>query len=169
VPDLEDEDFVFMSMYADYVAFYLGHTGGEPPPIAPRYEFLESLRRLSPDQAAERVARNVRLMVAAIDRWSGLPLDRDHNFLSRKTLVKIIPFVILEAHEKCKALGRLLDDELRSIVIANFQAIRNVRDLDEKDVQFLPLSIRRFVARYRAALDEQAEEESAGDGEEYER
>ena len=168
VPDLEDEDFVFMSMYADYVAFYLGHTGGDPPPIAPRYEFLESLRRLPPEQAAERVARNVRLMVAAIDR-SGLSLDRDHNFLSRKTLVKIIPFVIFEAHEKCKALGRLLDNELRSIVIANLQAIRNVRDLDEKDVQFLPLSIRRFVARYRAALDEQAEEESGDDGEEFER
>jgi hypothetical protein len=162
VPDLEDENFVFMSMHADYIAFYLGHTGAEPPPIAPRYEFLEALRRMSPEQAAERVARNLRLLVAAIDR-SGLSLDRDHNFLSRKTLVKIIPWVIFEAHEKCKALGRQLDTELRSIVIANLQGIRYARDLDEKDVQFLPLSIRRFVERYRAAradLEQGSEDDS---------
>lgn len=159
VADLEDESFVFMSMYADYVSFYLGHTGADPPPIAPRYEFLESLRRLTPEVAAQRVARNVRLMTAAIDR-SGLSADRDHNFLSRKTLVKIIPWVIYEAHEKCKALGRQLDNELRSIVIANLQAIRHARDLDPKDVQFLPLSIRRFVERYRAALANDATDES---------
>jgi hypothetical protein len=158
VPDLEDENFVFMATNADYVAFYLGHTGGEPPPVAPRYEFLESLRRVGPEVAAMRVARNVRLMTAAINR-SGLSADRDHNFLSRKTLVKIIPWVIYEAHEKCKALGRQLDNELRSIVIANLQGIRRARDLDPKDVQFLPLSIRRFVERYRAALAADADDE----------
>src|SRR3989454_673270 len=92
----------------DSVSFYVGHPGGDPPPIAPRYEFLEALRRVGPAAAAERVQRNVRLLVAAIDR-SKLAADRDHNFLSRKTLVKIIPYVILEAHEKCKALGRQLD------------------------------------------------------------
>lgn len=157
VPDLEDENFVFMAMLADYVAFYIGHTGADPPPVAPRYEFLESLRRMTPAQASERVARNVRLLTAAIDR-SGFSADREHNFLSRKTLVKIIPWVIYEAHEKCKALGRQLDTELRSIVIQNLQAIRHARDLDPKDVQFLPLSIRRFVERYRKALDDEANE-----------
>jgi len=102
-----------MCTYGDYVSFYVGHTAGDPPPIAPRYEFLEGRRRLGPEAAAERVARNVRLLVAAIDRSKFTP-DRDHNFLSRKTLVKIIPYVIFEAHEKSKALGRLLDHELRS-------------------------------------------------------
>jgi hypothetical protein len=163
VGDVEDEDYVYMCGNGDYVAFYIGHTGGDPPPIAPRYEFMEALRRLGADGAAERVRRNVRLLVAAIDR-SKLAADRDHNFLSRKTLVKIIPFVILEAHEKCKALGRQLDNELRSIVIANLQGIRRARDLDARDVQFLPLSIRRFVERYRAARDS-----NDGEPEEFER
>jgi hypothetical protein len=164
VSDVEDEDYVYMCANADYVAFYIGHTGGEPPPVAPRYEFLEALRRMDVDAACKRVARNVRLLVAAIDR-SQLAADRDHNFLSRKTLVKIIPYVIMEAHEKCKALGRQLDNELRSIVIANLQGIRRARDLDPRDVQLLPLSIRRFVERYRAALEERATDE----GEPFER
>ena len=162
VPDVEDEDYVYMCTNGDYVAFYVGHTGGDPPPIAPRYEFLEAIRRLGPESAAERVRRNVRLLVAAIDR-SKLAADRDHNFLSRKTLVKIIPFVIFEAHEKCKALGRQLDNELRSIVIANLQAIRRVRDLEPRDVQFLPMSIRRFVERYRA-VRERDERDDLGEG-----
>ncbi len=149
VGDLADENYVFMCRKADYVAFYVGHTAGEPPPVAPRYEFLESLRPLgSADAARGRVARNQRLIVGALHHTQFHP-DREHNFLSRKSLVRIIPYVVYEAHEKCKALGRKLESELRSIVVANLQALRNLRSLNKKDVELRPVTIRRFVERYR--------------------
>lgn len=157
VPDIADENFVRMCVNADYVSFYIGHTGGDPPPIAPRYEFLESLRRMSPQDAAVRVDRNVKLMVAALEK-TRLSIDLDHNFLSRKTLAKLVPFVIFEAHEKCKALGSVLEAELRSIVVANLQGIRRARHLKPGDVQFLPLSIRRFVERYARATEDDADD-----------
>lgn len=97
------------------------------------------------------------MIVAALER-TRLATDRDHNFLSRKTLVKIIPQVIAEAHEKCKALGAQLEGELRSIVIANLLGIRRARDLKPSEVKFLPLSVRRFVERYREALDDNADD-----------
>ena len=154
VPSLADDDFVYLCRKADYVAFYVGHTAGEPPPIAPRYEFLEGMRALGdPAVAAQRVARNQRLIVTALHRTK-LALDKDHNFLSRKVLVKIIPYVIYEAHEKCKALGRKLESELRSIVVANLQAIRQAR-LRKQDVRFEPVKMRDFVRRYGQILREE--------------
>jgi hypothetical protein len=153
VPDIADENFVHMCVNADYVSFYVGHTGGDPPPTAPRYEFLESLRRMTPEDAAARVDRNVTMIVAALEKTK-LSADLDHNFLSRKTLAKLVPFVIFEAHEKCKALGWVLEAELRSIVVENLQGIRRARHLKPGDVRFLPLSIRRFVERYASAIED---------------
>ena len=161
VPDVADEPFVVMCTNADYVSFYVGHTAGDPPPTVPRYEFLEALRRMAPADAADRVHRNVRLVVGALER-SKFAQDRDHNFLSRKILVKIIPHVVAEAHEKCKALGRQLDTELRSIVIANLQGIRGARSLSSDEIRFLPLSVRRFVERYRAAVDDRGDDSGSG-------
>jgi hypothetical protein len=153
VPDLAEDDFVYLCRKADYVAFYVGHTAGEPPPIAPRYEFLEGLRVLGdPVAAGERIRRNQRLVVTALHRTK-LALDRDHNFLSRKSLVKIIPYVVYEAHEKGKALGRKLESELRSIVVANLQAIRQARLLN-RDVRFEPVKIRDYVQRFGQILRE---------------
>jgi hypothetical protein len=157
--NLEDEDYVFMCGHADYVSFYIGHTGGDPAPVTPRYEFLESLREMGRDEAAERVARNVSLMVAALDR-TGLSADREHNFLSQKSLVKIVPAVVYNAHEMCKAIGRQLDAELRSIILANLQGIRNAKHLSQEEVEFQPLSVRRYVERYKQALREPGDEAS---------
>ncbi|MCW2981311.1 MAG: hypothetical protein JWO14_3038 [Solirubrobacterales bacterium] len=157
--DLEDENYVFMCGHADYVSFYIGHTGGDPAPVAPRYEFMESLRAMGREQASERVERNVRLIVGALDR-TGLSADRDHNFMSRKMLVKIIPAVVFNAHEMCKALGRQLDTELRSIILANLQGIRRAKHLPPGEAQFLPMSVRRYVERYRQALGRHDEDES---------
>jgi hypothetical protein len=151
IGNLRTESYVSMCTRADYVTFYIGHTAGDPPPLLPRYEFMESLRAKSPEQAAARVSRNVAMIVGAIDRTS-LSLDRDHNFLSRKTLVKIIPFVIYEAHEKCKAIGRQLDSEVRSIVVQNLQGIRNAKNLTPRQIRLLPESIRRHAERYKQAL-----------------
>jgi hypothetical protein len=154
VPDVADDDFVFMCERADYVSFYVGHPGADPPPVAPLSEFLESLRPKSLEEAQSRVARNVRLIVAALDR-SGLSADTEHNFLSKKFIVRIIPYVVFEAHEKCKALGRQLEGELRSIVIANLQALRHARALRVKDVKFLPVTVRRFVEHYASVIGEE--------------
>ena len=158
VADVSDENFVYLCTNADYLAFYIGHTAGDPPPVAPRYEFLEGLRSKTADQARERVERNVRLLVAALDH-TGLSADREHNYLSRKSLVKIIPFVVFDAHEKAKALGRQLESELRSVVIANLQALRNARSLRTADVEFMPLSVRRFVERFGRMLRDEADDE----------
>jgi len=154
IADVADDDFVYPCARADYVAFFVGHTAGEPPPVAPRYEFLESLRSLSSSEAVrERVARNIGLVVSALDR-TGFSADKEHNFLSKKFLVKIIPHVVFDAHEKCKALGRQLEAELRSVVIANLQALKNTRAYRVSDVEFLPLSIRRFIERYAQVMDD---------------
>jgi hypothetical protein len=157
VPSIEDEDYVVMCTSADYVSFYIGHTSGDPPPVVPRYEFLESLRSRTPEAAAQLVARNVRLMVAALDRV-GVAADRDHNFLSNKTLVKMMPFVVQQAHETGKSLGRQLEAELRSVVIANLVALRRFKDVKPGDVRLLPMSIRRFVERYRDAIAERRDD-----------
>ena len=56
---IEDEPYVRMCEEADYVMFYVGHTSGDPLPLAPRYEFLESLRAVGPEAAAARVRRDL--------------------------------------------------------------------------------------------------------------
>ena len=105
---IEDEPYVRMCEEADYVMFYVGHTSGDPLPLAPRYEFLESLRAVGPEAAAARVRRNIELLVAALDHTK-FTVDTDHNFLTGKRLVKMVPSVIYRAHENCKALGRRLN------------------------------------------------------------
>jgi hypothetical protein len=151
VPDVADDNFVYMCQRADYVSFYVGHTAGEPPPVAPRYEFMDSLRALDMDARSTRVERNIELIVTALDR-SGFSADSEHNFLTKKFLIKMVPFVTFNAHEKCKAIGRQLESELRSIAVANLQALRNLRNLKLSDVEFMPLSIRRFIQRYADIL-----------------
>ena len=50
--------------------------------------------------------------------------------------------------------ARSIPGQLRSIVIANLQGLRRVRDLQPGEVRFLPLSIRRFVERYASAIED---------------
>lgn len=161
VPDVADDDFVYLCRKADYVSFYVGHTAGDPPPVAPRYEFLDSLRTMGDLEAEQaRVERNKRLVVAALNTTK-LATDAEHNFLSRKFLVRIIPYVVYEAHEKGKALGRKLEAELKSIVLMNLQTLRRMKSgqLKPNDVEFAPLSIRRFVERYARFIKADQKEE----------
>lgn len=150
---VEDDPYVRLMESGDYALFYIGHSRGDPPPLAPRYEFLESLRSMSPEDAAARVNRNVELMVACLEK-TGFSVDRDHNFMSRKQLVKQVPFVVYEAHEKCKALGRQLESELRSTVVAHLQRIRRAQFGRADAVRFRPVAIQAYVERYRRALAE---------------
>src|SRR2546423_1332602 len=110
---------VYLCRRADFGIFYVGHTGRDPAPYLPRYEFLDSLRSRGPGggtlwgaghersgggeaggEAADRVAENVRRIVEALDH-TRLAIDGDHNFASHKRLVKIIPYVVHRAHEAC--------------------------------------------------------------------
>jgi hypothetical protein len=155
--DLADDDFVFMCERADYLSFYIGHTGGDPAPTLPRYEFLTSLRAAADHRdASAHVEDRVRRIVDAIE-VTGLSADRDHNYLTGKTLVKIIPYVIYQAHEHAKSLGRSLEAQLRSIVISRLAELKRLR-ASPSDLVLRPVSLRDYLLKYaRARRRENAE------------
>jgi hypothetical protein len=156
--DWEADSFVYLCRRADFGMFYIGHTGGDPPPALPRYEFLDSLRTLPRDQAAARVADIVRRIVEAIDH-THVAIDSDHNFLTNKRLVKIIPYVVQRAHEACKTLGRQLESELRAAVIAQLSALRRLRGLTPNDVALLPMNRSQYVQQMTEALRKEEDED----------
>ena len=159
---IEDDPYVRMCEEADYVMFYIGHTAGDPLPLAPRYEFLESLRPAGAEEAAARVRRNVELLVAALDHTKFTP-DSDHNFLTGKRLVKIVPSVVYQAHEYCKALGRRLETELKSMIVANLHRLGLARRANDDAVSLRPLNARRFFEREARLRDPETKEiEDAG-------
>jgi hypothetical protein len=168
VDAIEDDPYVRMCEEADYILFYIGHSAGEPLPLAPRYEFLESLRFRGPDEvtsaelAARRVRRNVELIVAALDRTK-LHLDLDHNFLTGKRLVKIVPFVVYRAHELCKALGKRLETELKSMIVAHLHRLGLTWRASADPVNLRPEQLRLFFERQaRVRHDATNEIESGG-------
>ncbi|HEX9554513.1 MAG TPA: hypothetical protein VF983_15010, partial [Streptosporangiaceae bacterium] len=154
---IEDDPYVRMCEEADYVMFYIGHTAGDPLPLAPRYEFLESLRPAGAEKADARVRRNVELLVAALDHTKFTP-DSDHNFLTGKRLVKIVPSVVYRAHEYCKALGRRLETELKSMIVANLHRLGLARRANDDAVSLRPLSARRFFEREARLRDPETKE-----------
>lgn len=154
VDAIEDDPFVRMCEEADYILFYIGHSAGEPLPLAPRYEFLESLRsRANAQDAASAVRRNVELLVAALHHTK-FSTDSDHNFLTGKRLVKIVPFVVYRAHELCKALGKRLESELKSMIVANLHRLGLARKATEDAISLRPLSARRYFERQKALREE---------------
>ena len=162
VDAIEDDPYVRMCEEADYVMFYIGHTAGDPLPLAPRYEFLESLRSAGPEAAAGRVRRNIELLVAALDHTK-FHVDTDHNFLTGKRLVKMVPAVVYRAHEYCKALGRRLETELKSMIVANLHRLGLARRASDDAVNLRPLTAERFFDR-EARLREQQAPEIEGPG-----
>lgn len=165
--DLSDDDYIFMCENADYVSLYIGHTAGDPAPMIPRYEFLVSLREYENEEldnywqvASKKVDNIVRRLVDAIN-VVGLSFDRDHNYMSDKKRVKIIPFPIYQAHEYAKTLGRKLESELKSIVVSRLIEIKKLRATTiESDVEIRPVSIRRYLERF-----DKARKKLLGDGE----
>jgi hypothetical protein len=151
--DLADDDFIFMCENADFVYFYIGHTAGDPPPMIPRYEFLTSLREKSPEKASSAVLDLVQRLVDAIDA-AGLAYDRDHNFMSSNTLIKILPYPIQQAHEYAKTLGKKLEAELRSIVISRLIELKKLRS-SASDMIVRPVAVRDYLERFKRALEEE--------------
>ncbi len=152
--DIQNDPFVYMCNNADYITFYIGHTGGEPPPLVPRYEFIESIRNKTNDQATERIEKNIRLVVEALDETK-VSLDRDHNFMTGKQLTKLVPFVTYNAHEQSKSLGKQLQTELKAIVIERLTELKKLRFPKGAPTKILPISIQRYVERYYNAIKDE--------------
>jgi len=147
---LDEDPYVFMCSHADYCSFYIGYTAGDPPPQLPRYEFLTSIRGIDGekklDDANKIVDQALTRIVDAIDA-TGVSADRDHNFLRGITLLKLIPYVVMRAHEYAKTLGKKLEMELRSAVIRRLIEVRRMR-LPPSDVEVRPVSVRKYLERF---------------------
>ncbi len=113
--------------------------------MIPRYEFMTSL--VDVGQPAEIVRVAVKRIVVALQR-SGLTQDRDHNFLSGKTLTEILPFVIQQAHEVCKSIGATFEREVASTIIAKIGQLSRRR---LNGATLVPMATRRFVERWARA------------------
>jgi hypothetical protein len=92
---------------------------------------------------------------------TNLSQDREHNYLSGKQLTKIIPFVIYRAHELCKALGRKLESELRSVVIERLLNLKRARGIRASDVAGFLVTKKMFIERFQNAK-RQSRDEDAG-------
>ena len=156
--NIEDDAFVYMCNNADYATFYIGHTGGDPPPLVPRYEFIENLRRKSPREAADRVQQNITLVVEALDETK-VSLDADHNFLSNKKMMKLVPYVTFHAHEHSKGIGRQLQTELKAIIIDRLYEMKRLRVPKGASTRILPVSIQKYVERYYKAIQNEMKED----------
>ena len=150
--DIAEDYYVRMCSEADYVMFYIGHTGADPSPGLPRYEFLDSIRTLGPDEARERVAERVNYIVEAI-AITKLTRDTDHNFLSSKRVSRLVPSVVYEAHEQCKVWGHKLESELKSEIVARLAALKRARGLTAKSFALLPVPMREYLRRMQQSLD----------------
>lgn len=145
---LKSDPYLYMLEHADYASFYVGHTAGDPPPKIPRYEFMCSLRENGafgdPNHARQYVQDVVREIATAL-QICGFTPDKDHNYLSRLSLVKSVISVIYRAHELAKHLGAKLESEFRSSVVAKLAQYKNLPP-DEVDVT--PISLKRYIERF---------------------
>lgn len=144
--DLADDAYLYLLDNADFASFYIGHTAGRPAPKLPRYEFLCSLRGVAPAEAQRRVDSAVRQLTTAL-LTCGFTQDRDHNFMSRLSLIRYLPYVVHRAHEFAKHLGKKLEQEYKSAVVARLSARRG-RAVDERDAELRPVGVRRYLQRY---------------------
>jgi Fe2+ or Zn2+ uptake regulation protein len=157
--DLANDSYVYLLEHADYASFYIGHTGGNPAPKIPRYEFLCSLRTTPTFGAKEHVEHTVRQLVTALLTCHLAP-DRDHNFLSKLSLVKMVPFVVYQAHEFAKVLGKRLESDFKSAVVKRLAERRKQR-IDDRDAVVHPIGVQRYLQRFSSVLQEP--DETGGD------
>lgn len=149
--DLEDDAYVRMCMEADYAVFYFGRPGGEPQISFPRFEFLDALRRLGADAREQRVRRSVERIITGVhlSKWT---LDREHNFMTQRKMHRMVPFVVYEAHEKCKSLGHKLESELRQAIAMRLSQLKAERGLPVPKVDIDPVSIQEYLDKMKPYL-----------------
>jgi len=145
---LEDDPYLRMCQQADYAAFYFGKPGGEPEVTLPRFEFLDSLRKRAPEDRARRVDRAVELVITGVHvtKWT---LDREHNFMTQRRMPRLVPYVVYEAHEKCKALGHKLEAELMQAITQRLSDLKALRGLPVPRVEIEPVPLEQFRARLK--------------------
>ena len=148
-----DEPYVQMCRKGDYVSFYVGHTAGDPAPQLPRYEFVDSLRPLKDEaEMSSRIASRVRLIVEALHD-GGLAQDWDHNFMVDKPTVRLLPFVVYDAHEKSKVWGDRLSTEFRAAVFERLAEIRSGGGVGSpRDLVFETIPAAEYIKRIAEAL-----------------
>jgi hypothetical protein len=153
--ELDGDPYPRMCEDADYAMFYIGHTAGYPAPMTPRYEFLDTLRKRPVPDLHDRVMEKVGRVVACL-HLTGFSLDREHNYFTTKMLVKILPYVVFNAHEHCKVLGGKLESELKSEVVARLNQLKTGRELSPSQVSLIPLGIRKYIERSKKILDKKS-------------
>lgn len=149
--DLADDAYVRMCQYADYAAFYFGRPSGEPQVTLPRFEFMDSLRSLAADAREKRVSDAVRAIMTGVDitKWT---LDREHNFMTAHSMPRLIPYVVYEAHEKCKALGHKLEGELVQAITMRLSELKALRGLPVPKIDIESVPIAKYLAGVRRRL-----------------
>ncbi|MEX2227576.1 MAG: hypothetical protein WEB52_14125 [Dehalococcoidia bacterium] len=135
--DLEDDDFVYVCEHGEYASFYIGTTAGHPAPLVPRYEFiLPSVDSDTEQQRQASVLDSQQAIIHAVQQV-GFMTDRDHNMLTNRTLVRILPSVIQQAHDACKSFGGQLERSLYGAVAELLSRGRRLR-LGSGDIQLRP-------------------------------
>jgi hypothetical protein len=149
--DLADDPYVRMVQRADYGIFYFGLPGGTPQLTFPRFEFMDSLRRFAGrnGEASSRVLRSATAIMTAVHqtKWQ---LDKDHRFMTTRKLPRIVPYVVYEAHEKCKVLGHKLEAELRQAIAMRLSQLKALRGLPVPKVDIQPVPLKEYVERAKA-------------------
>ena len=150
---VSDEPYVQMCRKADYVSFYVGHTAGDPAPQLPRYEFVDSLRPLNDEGLMKsRIASRVRLVVEALHD-GGFAQDWDHSFMLDKPIVRLLPFVVYDAHEKSKVWGNRLSTEFRAAVFERLAEMRSGGGVGgQRDLVFESIPAAEYIKRVAKAL-----------------
>ena len=150
--DVEDDPFVRMCQETDYASFYFGHsTDGRPELILPRFEFMDALRRLPLQKREQRVSRTADSIIAGVHdtKWS---LDREHNFMSNRKMPRMVPYVLYEAHEKCKTLGHKLELELRQAITMRLSQLKRLRGLPIPKVLVEPMPVKEYLSSLQKKL-----------------
>jgi hypothetical protein len=134
--DLADDDFVYACDNVQYASFYLGTTAPvTPAPLVPRYEFILPVID-DQGQREQWVMDSHCEIIAALSR-TGFMADRDHNYLSNRTLTRILPAPVQRAHELCKHFGGALEKVLHGAV-AQLLSRTGRRRIASGDVELQP-------------------------------
>lgn len=149
--ELADDAYVRMVQEADYGLFYFGRPGGDPQITFPRFEFMDSLRYLKAADRQRRVFRAADIIMTGVHltKWQ---LDQDHRFMTTRRLPRLVPYVVYEAHEKCKVLGHKLEAELRQAIASRLSQLKALRGLPVPKVDIEPVPLKVYISRLKALL-----------------
>jgi hypothetical protein len=81
--------------------------------------------------------------------------------MTKKTVIRIIPAILYDAHEKCKVWGHKLESELKSAITARLAERRRIRGAMPTSFDLIPVEIKQYLQQMQAALkaDEEASEQ----------